>query len=153
MDTIVTLRRLDELLAAYGSNPMRWPEAERAAALALLDRSPALATRVKEARRLDAALDRLSDDVSAAVAAQVAARIARDVTVRRSTANGFSWGALFRSTTTENWPRAAMFAGVAMLGIVAGLSSDPSAVSNADGVFDAGSSEASVMGEFASWLE
>jgi hypothetical protein len=152
MDTIVTLRRLDELLAAYGSNPMRWPETERAAALALLDRSPGLAAQVKEAQRLDAALDRLSDEVSAPVAAQVAARIARDVTARRKP-NRFSWGALLRSTTAEAWPRAAAFAGVAMLGIVAGLSSDPSAVSNADSVFDGSAGEASVMGEFASWLE
>jgi anti-sigma factor RsiW len=53
------VRRLDELLDAYGADPRRWPEGERAAAEALLASSPALRAHVDETARLDALLDAL----------------------------------------------------------------------------------------------
>jgi hypothetical protein len=55
--TAMTLERFADLVGAYGARPERWPDAERAAALALLDRSPQARTRLAEAARLDAALD------------------------------------------------------------------------------------------------
>jgi hypothetical protein len=153
MVRMVTLQRLDELLAAYGSDPANWPAAERPAAQALLARSPEIGARLDAERRLDAALDRVRGEVFETVAARVAARIDRDVAARaQSDAGGLSWGAMLWSATAATWPRAAAFAGVVMLGIVAGLSSDPSASPVTDGVFD-GISGAPIMGEFVSWSE
>ena len=154
MVRMVTPQRLDELLAAYGADPRRWPDAERAGAQALLARSPELSARLNAARRLDAALDQMDGEVPAMVAARVTSRIDRAVeaSLERSDTGGLSWGAMLWSATGATWPRAAAFAGVVMLGIVAGLSSDPSASSATDGVFE-GIAGASVMGEFASWSE
>lgn len=53
------LRRLEELIDAYGADPARWPAAERAAAQALLAIEPAARTLQDRARRLDSALDAL----------------------------------------------------------------------------------------------
>jgi hypothetical protein len=52
----MTHERLQEILDAYGANPERWPAEERAAAAALLARTPALR---EEAARLDVLLDRV----------------------------------------------------------------------------------------------
>lgn len=152
MERIVTPRRLDELLAAYGADPRRWPDSERAGAQALLARSPDLAAQLESARRLDGALDVLNGDVPAAVAARVAARIERDVMdLQLGEGSVPSWGAMLWSATAATRLRAAAFAGVMMVGIIAGASSDPS-LSDTDGAFD-GISATSVMGEFASWSE
>mgnify|MGYP005810166613 CR=1 FL=1 len=70
--TEMTLGRLSEIIDAYGASPARWPEGERAAAEALLERS-------EEARRLAGAaadLDLLLDLApSAEPSADLAARI------------------------------------------------------------------------------
>lgn len=65
----LTLQRFLELLAAYGSQLSRWPEAEREAAQVLLHASePARASLAEEAK-LDAALDTLvAEDLSPAFA-------------------------------------------------------------------------------------
>jgi hypothetical protein len=55
--TVMTLQRLSDLLAAYGGRVECWPEAERDAARALLERSAAAQAEYEAARRLDAALD------------------------------------------------------------------------------------------------
>ena len=52
----MTLARLQTILDAYGGDPARWPDAECAAALALIAQSPDARARHAEARRLDAAL-------------------------------------------------------------------------------------------------
>ena len=54
----------------------------------------------------------------------------------------------------RTWMRAAALAGVAMIGIIIGLSSDPSAF-GADGAFDGSitTGETSLIGEFAEWSE
>ncbi|MGC2855114.1 hypothetical protein ACM64Y_06535 [Novispirillum sp. DQ9] len=54
----MTPRRFETLVAAYGADWDRWPEAERPAALALLAADPALRRRWDEARSLDVLLDR-----------------------------------------------------------------------------------------------
>lgn len=154
MVRMVTPQRLDELLAAYGSDPRRWPDAERAGAQALLARAPELAARLDAARRLDAALDLVQGEVPATAAGRVAARIDRHISASLNRGDGGapSWRAMLWSATGATWPRAAAFASVVVLGIVAGLSSDPSPSVATDGVLEeiAG---ASVMGEFASWSE
>jgi hypothetical protein len=149
---MVTAQRLSELLDAYGADPARWPEAERTAAQALLVRTPELSARI-DAERLDAALACLHEQIPTTVAARVAARIEHEVASRtQPEPTGPSWGALLWSATGSSWPRAAAFAGVIVLGIVTGLSSDPSAFGQTDGAFD-GISGTSVVGEFALWSE
>ena len=50
--------RFEHLAAAYGGDPRRWPQAERAQALAFLAADKAAAERILfEARQIDAALD------------------------------------------------------------------------------------------------
>lgn len=50
--------RFETLIAAYGAEPSRWPERERASALAFMARDKAVAERLLfEARMIDAALD------------------------------------------------------------------------------------------------
>jgi hypothetical protein len=56
VEDTLTLERLDEILDAYGAEPSRWPEAELAAALALLERSPEARARRAAAARLDSVL-------------------------------------------------------------------------------------------------
>ena len=51
----MTRQRLEAILAAYGSNPERWPIAERAAAVALMKSGEAGSQKSKEAD-LDAVL-------------------------------------------------------------------------------------------------
>jgi hypothetical protein len=53
------LTRLRDILDAYGGDPDRWPDADRAPALALLARSADARRLCDEALRLDAALDLL----------------------------------------------------------------------------------------------
>lgn len=58
-DDRTTLARLQVLLDAYGGAPARWPDDERDAALALLERSAEARALRDEAARLDAVLDLL----------------------------------------------------------------------------------------------
>ncbi len=51
----MSVERLNQIIAAYGSEPWRWPEAEREAAQVLLSRGDAALLR--EAAAIDAALD------------------------------------------------------------------------------------------------
>ena len=57
MSETMTLERLRTLVAAYGSKPTNWPTAERAAAEALLARSPEARAALAEAEPLDTLLD------------------------------------------------------------------------------------------------
>lgn len=52
----MTPDRVMTLLDAYGADPVRWPEAERNAAMALINADPALAARRDEAAALDGLL-------------------------------------------------------------------------------------------------
>ena len=55
--THMTVERLRDLAAAYGADPRRWPEGERDAAVALMNRSVAARDVVAGAGVLDAMLD------------------------------------------------------------------------------------------------
>lgn len=57
--TEITRERVLALIDAYGSDPVRWPDAEREGAIALLSGDPDLARAAEEARTLDFALDTL----------------------------------------------------------------------------------------------
>jgi hypothetical protein len=60
--------RLQAVLAAYGADPARWPDADRELAASLPD--PALAAALEDARTLDSALSRASQPVAPAGAAE-----------------------------------------------------------------------------------
>ena len=155
MERIMTTKRVKQLLAAYGSDSRRWPETERARAVALLERLPELRALVLEEQALDAMLERKQVAVSDAMIARVSARVDRGLSKRpviRENGGRIAW---FGSLTTATWPRAAAFAGIAMLGVIIGLSSDPSAFSTTtvtfDGSIDTGAT--SLTGEFSAWSE
>lgn len=55
--------RFEEILAAYGADPARWPDGERDAALAFAQENPQHSARpMADAHLLDAALDRARTD-------------------------------------------------------------------------------------------
>jgi len=69
----LTVSRLEALLDAYGGDAACWPDAERASALALIERDPEARTLHAAALALDAklALSALPDAVSARLRARV----------------------------------------------------------------------------------
>lgn len=78
----MTLEQLTALLDAYGANPQRWPAEQRAAALALVLRSPEARAKRDAAARLDALLDsapstRPSPELAARVLATAGVRARR----------------------------------------------------------------------------
>jgi hypothetical protein len=74
----MTLDRFAALLDAYGADPARWPDAERAGAQALLDRSAEACARRDAAAALDALLDRAAAaQPSSALAARILAQAPR----------------------------------------------------------------------------
>jgi hypothetical protein len=129
--TAMTLQRLQTIVAAYGAAPAHWPTAERAAAELLIARSEDAARLVVQARHLDRALDDSTADVpvdalarlTAATAFPPARPGARQAPIRpvhKGVASG--WMGVLAAAF---WPRAAMFASIAALGIVVGLASEP----------------------------
>lgn len=115
------LKRFARLLDSYGSNPERWPEDERDAALALL----AASTEAGDLRDLAQPLDQMLDH-SIAGGGDDALR-ARIMTVpyRHSTAPegqviAGRWKA--RTSSLGLWPRMAAMAAACVLGFVAGIS-------------------------------
>jgi hypothetical protein len=69
----VTLERLEQLLDAYGAEPSRWPDAERAAAEQLISSDGEAQKLLMQARSLDDLLDlsELPDAASAGLRARV----------------------------------------------------------------------------------
>jgi hypothetical protein len=112
----MTRKRLAELIAAYGAAPEKWPEAERAAALAALETDPALRAERLQMAALDAALDRWPspaprlDPVVVAAAASAAPR--PRAATRRPWLRIPAFG----------WPNAAGLAAAALAGFLVGWS-------------------------------
>jgi hypothetical protein len=111
----MTEARLLEIIAGHGSRPDRWPREERAAALALLDASPAAREALADATRLDVMLDRHPvPPVSLALQSRIAAIPER----RHETLAG-----VFRSF----WPFGALWrpagglAAAAIIGLMVGI--------------------------------
>ena len=113
----MTQDRLKELIAAYGADHRRWPEPERAAALELLRRLPALRAEIDRMAALDAALDRWTNPAPSIDAAALAARVSA-TPQRRPMA-----GKVFRFRWPDfAWPNAAGLAAVAVAGFLVGWS-------------------------------
>lgn len=55
-----------QLIESHGGNPLRWPDADRAAVLALAEVDARVATALAEAQALDAMLDEWAGDVAPA---------------------------------------------------------------------------------------
>lgn len=126
----VTVARFRDLVAAYGANSARWPEAERDAARALIAASAEARDIVARAERLDTALAALPADVPDAALSRLMAATAFPPSRRstRALAAGFDWRGMMAGVL---WPRAAGLAAIAVLGIVVGLASEP-VYSNSD---------------------
>jgi hypothetical protein len=113
----MTPDRLEELVAAYGADPQRWPADERSAALALLERVPLLHVELDRMAGLDAVLDRWPSpaprlDAESLTARITATRQARpEVLAKRR----FRWPSLA-------WPNAAGLAAAALAGFLVGWS-------------------------------
>jgi hypothetical protein len=74
----MNLKRLEQILAAYGAKSERWPEEERPLALALLARDVQAQQLLRDARRLDGLLDSLPALESNLDAASLAARLSEN---------------------------------------------------------------------------
>jgi hypothetical protein len=110
-------RRLRRLLAAYGADPGRWPGAEAPAAQALLRASPEALALEREARALDARLDRhLPPALDPALLERTLARAAQLDQEQPPAHPG--WLAWPRPV----WPQLAALAGAAVLGLIVGWS-------------------------------
>lgn len=126
----VTLERLRDIAAAYGADPRRWPEGERDAAVALMNRSVAARDIMAEAGALDALLDGLPVQVPDAALARLTAATAFPPPRQSSSsvwASALDWRGFLAA---DLWPRATVFAGMIALGIVTGLALEPVAVGN-----------------------
>jgi hypothetical protein len=140
--TIMTLQRLRAMLDAYGAAPDHWPAAERSAAEALIAGSAEAARAVAEARALDMALDESTAQVPADALARLtpatafppprAAEQRAAVKIAPSPKRGWA-----TALADAFWPRAAVFASIAALGIVVGLASEPAYSISDDSVFAA----------------
>lgn len=110
----MTQDRLEQLIAAYGAEPRRWPEGERAAAERLLSASAPARALLAQARALDEALDaspRLTASraqIDRAVGSALASGL-KPRTLRR-----WGWGGLA-------WLAGAGWAAAACAGVVAGV--------------------------------
>jgi hypothetical protein len=71
----MNVKRLEQILAAYGAKPERWPEPERNAALALLAHDAHAQRLLREARELDGLLDSLPAQELHIDASSLAARL------------------------------------------------------------------------------
>lgn len=114
------LSRFAQLLAAYGSHPQRWPEAERAAAEQLLRRSVEAQRLQAEERALDSLLDAAP---MPQVPAQLAQRIVKNAHQRKSVGDSVQWllDWLWGHSQIEHWWRPTLALGLpALCGIVLG---------------------------------
>jgi nucleoid-associated protein YgaU len=112
----MTLKRLEQILAAYGAAPRRWPGAEREAALALLADSDKAQRLAKEAR----AIDRLLDAVPAPEATLDAASLAARVTAQAQEVTRLSAPAASRARFPFVLPNLIGLATAAAVGFVIG---------------------------------
>ena len=107
----MTYERFETLADAYGGDLRRWPEAERAAARALLDSDPRGAALLAEADGLDALLD--------AAPRPVATHALREAVI--ASAAGAGLKARRRGPGPLAWLSGAGWAAAACAGVVFGL--------------------------------
>lgn len=109
--------RFLRLLEAYGADPARWPEDERAAAERHMAGDPAARAAIEEARRIDALLGRMPPVPELpAIALPLALPAQRRPLLQRlvHAGHGAAW---------SMWPRVATLAMASIVGVVIGLSS------------------------------
>jgi hypothetical protein len=107
--------RFQRLLEAYGADPARWPEDERAAAERHMAADPAARAAVEAERRLDALLGRLPPVPEPSIALPLALPAQRRPLLQRllHAGHGAAW---------SMWPRVATLAMASVVGVVIGLS-------------------------------
>lgn len=113
----MTLTRLQEILAAYGADPVRWPTAERDAALAVLRRLPVSVA--SDAETLDRLLDLTGERTLPSLGTDtlLAARIRT-----RALKTAQIAAPMPRGTTARFWPQATALAAALLVGIMIGIS-------------------------------
>ena len=111
------LERFRELVDAYGGDPGRWPQPERAPAAELLARSPEAAALLAEAGALDRLLDRTQPLAPPIVDAE--ALIARVTAAAQERTPVHPAGAI-RPVARGLWLRAASLAAAAVIGFMVG---------------------------------
>lgn len=130
----ITNERLEAIIAAYGSVPEKWPEAERSEATALLDDTRARDT-LLEAARLDALLERaerpipsnmLKANLLDGAVTALASRTIRPNTRQSDRSLGLA-GLIESLTTLRPWALGSVMAPVLALGIWIGaiMTSEP----------------------------
>ena len=108
--------RFLRLIGAYGADPARWPDEERAAAVRRMADDPAARAAIDEARRLDALLERMPSPPEApAIALPAVLPAQRRPVVRRLVRAG-------RGAVWAMWPRVAALAMASVVGMLIGLS-------------------------------
>ncbi len=116
----ITVERVFELIAAYGSAPESWPEGERAAASAMVAAQPdVFAPALTQARALD---DALQGEPEIAPAADLAARILASAPAPAPARAKASWLGRLKDLIlpqTTRWPAGATLASLA-IGLVGG---------------------------------
>jgi len=109
----MTPKRVREIVEAYGADPVRWPAAERDAALAMVRTDEALAAFVQESRRLDLLLDQFAPPLQRANADELTRQIAaatQEMPAQRDARDpAVDWRRWFA------WPK---LAGLAMAGLI-----------------------------------
>lgn len=117
--TTMTIARLRTLLDAYGAAPQRWPEEERAAALALIAQSSEARAAVAAAEALDATLGAYANPAENAInpLKLVAAITAQPQQPQRSQPKPAATGRI-----TIGWPNFAGLAAAAVAGFLVGWS-------------------------------
>ena len=114
----ITPKRVREIIEAYGAEPGRWPEVERAAALAAVRERPELAALRREAQELDGMLDGFALPLPRTKASDLAGRIAaipQPAPIRRAVALAPApWRQWF------GWPKLAGLAVAGLIGFTVG---------------------------------
>lgn len=114
----VTLNRFKKILAAYGADSARWPEAERETALRLARDNAAARQLLRDAQQLDRALDHLAAPAPGFDAARLAAAVMdRPQASPRSAPDpdwSIPWWRWF------GWPKLAGLAVAGVLGVAVG---------------------------------
>lgn len=112
----MTRERFKMLLDAYGGDPLRWPDAERAAALKFVESDAEARRMIEQERAFDRALD-LAD--TAPVTPELQRKILAAFSQRKFGARSLAWFTAWMPTAPQ-WIPAAAFAASLLLGVGVG---------------------------------
>lgn len=114
----LTLNRFTKILAAYGADPARWPDAEREAARQFAQDDAVAKQLLLEAQRLDAALDRMLAPAPALDPARLATAVMATPQAVPQTGSDPDWAVPW--WRWFGWPKLAGLAVAGLLGILVG---------------------------------